>query len=102
MSERFDRLESLLRDQSPERVDALFEVLMPRKKRTPEPEPIGETLKSIIRERELTAYRLAQMTGSSIDSIQRWLNGERGITLRTAEKLATALDLVLVPRGGGE
>ena len=27
-----------------------------------------------------------------------WLNDEKGLTLRTAEKLATVLDLVLVPR----
>jgi antitoxin component HigA of HigAB toxin-antitoxin module len=97
ISEKLDRLANLLGDQAPERRAALFdEVLMPRKKQ--EPEPIGETLKAIIRERELTAYRLAQMTGSSIDSIQRWLNGEQGLTLKTVERLAAALDLVLVPR----
>jgi hypothetical protein len=38
------------------------------------------------------------MTGASIDSIQRWLNREQGLTLKTVEKLAAALDLVLVPR----
>jgi antitoxin component HigA of HigAB toxin-antitoxin module len=100
LTEQFDRLAALLGDQAPERVDALFEVLMPRKKRAPE--PIGETLKAIIRERSLTAYRLAQMTGSNIDSIQRWLNGERGLTLKTVERLAASLDLVLVPRDSTE
>jgi antitoxin component HigA of HigAB toxin-antitoxin module len=97
MSEQFDRLAELLRQQAPDRVDALFdEVLMPRKRKAPE--PIGETLKAAIRERGFTAYRLSQLTGVSIDSIQRWLNGQHGLTLKTAEKLAAALDLVLVPR----
>jgi hypothetical protein len=67
-------------------------------KRRRAPEPIGNAIRVVIRERALTAYRLAQMTGSSIDSIQRWLNREQGLNLATVERFAVALNLVLVPR----
>jgi antitoxin component HigA of HigAB toxin-antitoxin module len=96
--QQFDRLAGLLAKQAPERVDALFdEVLtMPRKTRTPE--PIADTIKAVIRERKLSTYALGKMSGVSSGIISRWLNDERGLTLRTAERLAAALDLVLVPR----
>jgi hypothetical protein len=102
VSEPLDRLANMLRNQEPHRVALLFdEVLMPRKRR--EPEPIGDALRDAIRKEGYTAYRLSKMTGSSIDSIQRWLSGERqGLTLKTVERLAVALDLVLVPREPAE
>jgi hypothetical protein len=68
------------------------------RKRQTSTEPIADALRAEIKRRELTAYRLAQMTGASIDSIQRWLNGEQGLRLATAERLMVALDLVVVPR----
>jgi plasmid maintenance system antidote protein VapI len=70
---------------------------MGRKKRTPV-EPIADALRAEIRRRELTAYRLAKMTGSSVDAIQGFISGTKGLTLKTIERLAAALALVLVPR----
>jgi len=58
----------------------------------------SETLKEIIRARGLTAYALAKMSGASVDPIQRFLNGERGLTLTTFDKLASALGLELTER----
>jgi len=66
------------------------------KKRSPK--QIAQAIKAAIRERDLTAYRLAQMSGVSVTAIQRWLNGERTLSLPNAEKLAAALDLVLAPK----
>ena len=58
----------------------------------------SETLKEIIRARGLTAYALAKMSGASVDPIQRFLNGERGLSVATFDKLAEALGLDLVER----
>jgi hypothetical protein len=44
---------------------------------------------------ELTAYAASKLSGVSTTVIQRFLNGERTLTLRTAEKLCGALDLTL-------
>jgi DNA-binding phage protein len=97
VSEQFDRLAVLLGDQAPERVDALFdEVLMPRKKATPA--TLSEVIEHTIRERGLSAYAVAKSAGINAAMVQRFLNHERGLTLRTVERLAAALDLVLVPR----
>jgi plasmid maintenance system antidote protein VapI len=73
---------------------------MARKKR--EPEPITDALRNAIRKEGYTAYRLSKMTGSSIDSIQRFIDGKQGLTLRTVERLAAVLDLVLVPKDQAE
>jgi transcriptional regulator with XRE-family HTH domain len=45
----------------------------------------------------LSAYRLADLSGVSHTVINRWLRGERDITLQTAAKLAACLDLELKP-----
>ncbi len=58
----------------------------------------SETLKEIIRARRLTAYTLAKMSGASVDPIQRFLNGERGLSIATFDRLADALGLDLVER----
>ncbi len=58
----------------------------------------SDTLKEIIRSRGLTAYALAKMSGASVDPIQRFLNGERGLSIATFDKLTEALGLDLVER----
>ncbi len=58
----------------------------------------SDTLKEIIRARGITAYSLAKMSGASVDAIQRFLNGERGLSTQTFDKLAEALGLALVER----
>jgi carbon storage regulator CsrA len=54
---------------------------------------IADSIKQEICERNITAYALGKMTGVSAVTIQRFLTGERGLTLATAEKLARTLGL---------
>ena len=48
-------------------------------------------------DRGLTAYAAAKRSGASVDAIRRFLNGERGLTLTTVDKLAASLELKLCP-----
>ena len=66
---------------------------MPKK-----PETVSEMLLRIIRERGITSYALAKQSGVKSHIISRWIKGERGLTLATAEKLIAALDLILTER----
>jgi hypothetical protein len=75
----------------------LGEFVMSKKMRKPRKEPISKALRQTIRERELTAYKMAKKASVSVDAVQRFLNAERGLTLATADKLADALELTLCP-----
>ena len=104
VNEQTDELAELLNQQAPDRLDAFWDWVedeiedeVAKKTRTT-PEPIADTIKAAIHERKLTAYAVGKMSGVSPNIISRWLNDERGLTLRTTEKLATALDMVLMPR----
>jgi hypothetical protein len=66
-------------------------------KRASRHRPISRPLRKAIRERGLTAYGAAKQAGVSVDAVQRFLNDQRGLTLATADKLATALALTLCP-----
>ena len=57
---------------------------------------IAERIKAL----GLTAYRVAKMSGISAVMVQRFLNGERGLTLVTADKLCKALHLELTVKPG--
>jgi plasmid maintenance system antidote protein VapI len=65
--------------------------------------PVG-MLEGAIRDRirglNLTPYRVGKMTGVDASVIQRFMADERSLTLDTAEKLAKALDLVLMIKPG--
>lgn len=69
-----------------------------KRSKRPAAETLAGSIKARIKALDLSAYRLAQMSGVNAVVIQRFLNGERDIKLDTAEKLCQALDLVLVPR----
>jgi plasmid maintenance system antidote protein VapI len=58
---------------------------------------VSRALRDTIHDRGLTAYRAAKKAGVSVDAVQRFMNEERGLTLRTVDKLAHALDLTLCP-----
>jgi transcriptional regulator with XRE-family HTH domain len=70
----------------------------PKNKPPPKPLSIGERIKATIRERELSAYAVAKAAGIDTSIVLRFLSGERGINLDTAEKMAEALDLELTAR----
>ena len=66
-----------------------------RKKASARKSPISRALRNTIRERGLTAYATAQQAGVSVDSVQRFLKHQRGLTLATVDKLTAALELTL-------
>jgi plasmid maintenance system antidote protein VapI len=66
--------------------------------------PARDTLAGIIAARmselNLTAYRVAKMSGVDVSQIQRMIDGDRSPTLDTADRIVKALDLVLTVRPG--
>jgi DNA-binding phage protein len=96
ISDRLDRLANLLRAHTPDRLQVFWEHAMAKKR--PTPPTLSEAMLRTIRERELTAYALSKLTGVSATVLQRWVNGERDIRLKTANKIASALGLDLVAR----
>ena len=97
----YGRLASLLANQTPERLAAFWESLptMGRKQTNqPEPESFADIIKARIRSLDISAYAVAKRSGVNSVVVQRFLNGERGINLATANKLCRELDLVLVAR----
>jgi succinyl-CoA synthetase beta subunit len=64
--------------------------------------PDSETLEGIIKARikslEMSAPVVAKLAGINAVLVQRFLDGERGINLDTADKICRVLDLVLVTR----
>jgi ribosome-binding protein aMBF1 (putative translation factor) len=91
--DKLDRLASLLRRHSRDRLESFGKRVMKK-----EPEALSEVIAQTIRERGISTYALGKQTGISPTVIQRFLRGERGLTLKTADELAKVLDLVLVPR----
>jgi len=59
--------------------------------------PLARQLKAAIAATGQSLYAIAQATGVAAPVLQRFVNGERGITLETAGKLATYLGLSLLP-----
>jgi transcriptional regulator with XRE-family HTH domain len=57
---------------------------------------ISEQLREVIRRRGLTAYKVAKDAGLSHTVVQRFLDGERGLKLDSADKLAQTLRLRLM------
>ncbi len=57
--------------------------------------PISNSLRRVIKKRQLTAYTAARKAGVSVDAVQRFLNDERGLNLATVDKLARSLGLTL-------
>jgi transcriptional regulator with XRE-family HTH domain len=74
---------------------------MGRKQTKPaEPVMLEQAIKDRIKSLGLTAYAAGKMSGMSPTMIQRFLSGKRGLTLKTADKLAKALDMILITRPG--
>jgi len=57
---------------------------------------LSDKMKREIIKQGYTAYRLSKETGISHQVISRFLNGERGINLQTADVIAEAIGLKLV------
>jgi hypothetical protein len=59
--------------------------------------PLVGQLQAAIAATGQSLYAIAQASGVAAPVIQRFVNGERGITLETAGKLAAYLGLALLP-----
>lgn len=71
---------------------------MKRLKKT-ESATIAEQLRDAMRGSGLSIYMLAKRSGVSWPILGRFLSGERGMTLSSAAKIASALNLELRPKG---
>ena len=61
----------------------------------------GRNLEGILEERDITAYRLAEMIGSTSAQMTRYLRYGRIPKLDTACKIANALNITLDELAGG-
>jgi len=59
--------------------------------------PLTRQLQAAIAATGQSLYAVAQASGVAAPVLQRFVNGERGITLETAAKLANYLGLALLP-----
>jgi hypothetical protein len=59
--------------------------------------PLARQLQAAIASTGQSLYSIAQATGVAAPVLQRFVNGERGITLETAGKIAAYLGLGLLP-----
>jgi hypothetical protein len=89
----FDRLASLLSEHSPDRLASFWDDAV---KQTPE--TLSEVIIRTIRDRGMTAYAAGKASGVDISIIQRFLAGDRDLSLKNADLVCRALDLVLVQR----
>jgi transcriptional regulator with XRE-family HTH domain len=71
-------------------------VSMAEDKTLPPAPMISEQLREAIRRRGLTAYKVAKDAGVSHTIVQRFLDGDRGLNLDSADKIARTLRLRLV------
>jgi hypothetical protein len=71
---------------------------MARRTRKPPPKDWRAIIAGRIEDAGYTLTRLEAETGISRSNVSRFVNGERDIRLASAEKICSALDLVLVPR----
>ncbi len=56
---------------------------------------LSDKAKATIRSRGLSGYAVAQQAGLRSPIVNRWLKGERGLTLDSFERIAEALGLGL-------
>jgi len=59
--------------------------------------PLARQLQAAIAATGQSLYSIAQASGVAAPVVQRFVNGQRGITLETAGKLAAYLGLALLP-----
>ena len=64
--------------------------------------PLTHQLQAAIAATKLSLYAIAQASGIAAPVLQRFVNGERGITLDTAGRLAAYLGLSLLPESRGK
>lgn len=63
--------------------------------------PLARQLQAAINAAPESLYKIAQGSGVAAPVLQRFMHGQRGITLETAGKVAAYLGLVLLPDPNG-
>jgi transcriptional regulator with XRE-family HTH domain len=58
---------------------------------------LSEALRRCVQDRGISAAALGREIGQHRSTVTRWLNGERGLSEETLNKIATYLDLIAVP-----
>jgi len=66
--------------------------------RPKQPQPVTNKLKRIIAECGLSRYEIARRSGVSEAALSRFVNGQRGLSTDTLDRLARTLGLELVAR----
>ena len=54
---------------------------------------LSEQIRRSVKNCDLTRYRISKMTGIGESTLSRFVSGERGIPMKTLDRLADALDL---------
>ena len=65
--------------------------------RKKKPQRIDDALREAIRTSELTCYRIAKDSGTTTDSVYRFLDRKRDLKFKTAADIAAAMGLELRP-----
>lgn len=55
--------------------------------------PLSEQVRRAIRECGLTQYRISKAAGIDRSTLHRFMTGERGLPMKTLDRLAEVLDL---------
>jgi len=64
---------------------------------TPRGVSFPDIIRAAVRRDGRTLYRLEKDSGVDVAVLQRFMKGERGLNLRTAEKICRAVGLELLP-----
>ena len=60
--------------------------------------PFSETLRQAVRDSETTRYAISQRTGIAQSTLCKFIQGERGLSLDSIDRLMDALGLEIRPR----
>lgn len=58
-----------------------------------EPGTLADLIRATIKRRELSGYAVAKLSGVNVAAVNRFLSGERSLTLESADKIMRALGL---------
>lgn len=97
------RIGHILNTRPPDRLEAFQELLddMAKKKPPAAPPTVSETIRAVIVSRGLTAYAVASLAGVDTSVVARFLAGERGLSMKTLDRVCSALELILSPVAQG-
>ncbi len=83
MKERLDRLEEIFSQLTPERQDAMMDMLNAG--------DLAEDLRKAISDSGMTHYSIGKASGVNIANIDRFVSGERDMRIATASKICAVL-----------